>query len=249
MKIYLTPPKNLLLLILLFLFTLSACSSNEETNNSSDQDTDISVQTDANTPQDTSPPEAMLSIKNSDGEHFLCENPYPETILNKYKCVHANTKSPYSCVPMDDDLDGFFRCTSTEESPWTPPCDDFKQFGDNKSGRSCWAPPQDYCKDGCSTAVTWYCKDDASTCCQSGCDCFGCDWVQVSMDDEKPLCQIAGNNTPESTEFCETFFAKLPTNFQSCIQGECDQETITQMANNQACKTNTPNPNLLICDK
>lgn len=194
--------------------------------------------------------EGMISMVLSDGIERFCEYVGPLEDAQKFPCVHTVTREIYICTREEHDEGVLtFHCEAVAEGEtvWTS-CEEYRWAGDGKSGRSCWAPPLDYCRYGCGDVVTWFCKDDASTCCMHGCNCFGCDWIEVSIEDNKPHCQRADENKAQPDNECESFFVKLPAQYQDCIQGNCDESTVTEMAGSADCKNNRPDFNLLICE-
>ncbi len=180
----------------------------------------------------------MRLVQGDDGSEYICEDP---SSYNPGKCVKKGTNEPYLCKIIKDNEKVVYHCIPDKSTePWTPPCEDYKQFGDHKSGLQCWDPPANYCKDGADTMVTWFCKSDGSKCCLSGGDCFRCGWIDMFG------CKVAGESNPTDPSVCEKIKAKLPEPYKSCIEGKCSKQAMDQITNDPECAG--PDPSLIICD-
>lgn len=233
--------KLIFVLMYSILFAIPGCSDSMDQN-------DTNNAGDAGGTGSTPDFESMVRVVLSDGIERHCEYFTSLEGVDQFSCAHSETDEIHLCTREHDFVEADFYCEAAAEgdTTWTP-CEEYHQAGDGKSGRSCWAPPQDYCRNGCGNAMTWFCKDDASACCWHGCDCFGCDWIEVAIEGDSPRCQRAGESTAQSDEECDRFFAKLPAQYQDCIQGNCDDSVMQELADSAACKDNKPNFDLLIC--
>jgi len=127
-----------------------------------------------------------------------------------YECVKEGTDEHYVCKPPVVKGANYY-CAKTDASSWTPPCQDYRVFGDHKSGLNCWDPPENYCKDGCSLMQAWYCKPDASKCCYAHCLCFRCGWIKM-LD-----CVVSGSDEKLDPGVCDNIRASLPEEVRGCM--------------------------------
>jgi hypothetical protein len=147
----------------------------------------------------------------ADQGSLLCE--LIEGSAYGYECVEPASGDQYACKADPDGTGERWYCARVEP-PWVPPCPDFRQKGDGKSGRNCWAPPADYCAGGASAAETWFCLRDGSRCCLSRDTCFKCGWIDVGncLDHE------AGRNLDFA--LCDAIRAKLPPGLARCMDAD-----------------------------
>ena len=115
----------------LFVLILSGCGDKSD-NPGMDAENNSSVQT-----------KFMHLIHGDDGSDYICEDP---SSYNPGKCVKKGTNEPYLCKILKDNNNVIYHCIpDNSPEPWTPPCKDYRQFGDHKSGLQCWDPPENYC--------------------------------------------------------------------------------------------------------
>jgi len=51
-------------------------------------------------------------------------------------------------------------------------------------GEDCWAPPENLCRNGPNTMISWFCNSDGSKCCITrSSDCFHCGWIRCQPDE------------------------------------------------------------------
>ena len=173
-------------------------------------------------------------ITDSDtSNEYICDDetgPY-------YDCVKVGTDEQYSCkiTEFEEGTPDLYICSKKEESstPWSPPCDDYHFFGDHKSGLECWEPPANYCKNGCSTMVFWFCKTDGQKCCFASCDCFRCGWVQM-LD-----CKIAGSNEVLTSVECDALKASLSAELRDCVATSNPGPNCDAIVNDSECQIDT----------
>ncbi len=102
-----------------------------------------------------------------------------EPVVNEdSRCVDEATGDSYQCKTFPGSSQPPFQYCAKLATPWTPPCDDFRQMGDHKGGLDCWAPPANYCAYGSANWRAWYCKADGSKCCYTD-GCFKCGWIEI----------------------------------------------------------------------
>ena len=124
-----------------------------------------------------------------------------------YDCVKDGTTDAYSCV-LEKDTNSptglgtkFIFCNLKKEK-YKPPCDNPLVPGDQKSGRMCWSPPDDYCSLGFGLGGAWFCNQEGTHCCNAyGPWCFLCGWVRMSVTGE--YCVINEENRTLSKSTCK----------------------------------------------
>lgn len=182
----------------------------------------------------------MRTAQTEDGKELVCKYVAPSSSPQAVQCVDKHTGQPYECKMFPDEST-YKNCIPKPQSEtWTPPCENYKQFGDHKSGLQCWEPPENYCKEGANTVVTWFCRQDASKCCLVGGDCFRCGWVDMMS------CLVAGELEVRPPSFCEDIRSKLAEPYKSCIEDQCSNQELEQIRKDPEC--NAPEPSLLICE-
>jgi len=171
---------------------------------------------------------------------------------NVYLCQKNGTTDWYDCK-VSDEGDGtkIYICAPVPPTPPVdapPPCSDFHQMGDGKSGLSCWAPPENYCRYA-GGGVGWVCKADGSKCCPGGSECFPCGWVTISVNlaGTEHTCKVGGDSAEQTEAFCAAFYATIPAKYQKCIENGCFEAERQAYWADPDCVAYRPDPNLLIC--
>ena len=136
------------------------------------------------------------------------------TVEQGMTCVDEATGDAYQCksLPVIGGKEGVetLHCVKQAE-PWTPPCDDFRQMGDGKSGLACWDPPANYCAVTNTMWMAWYCKPDGAKCCYVNALCFRCGWINM-LD-----CRDEGADFDLDRSVCEAIRAKQPPAVAACM--------------------------------
>lgn len=174
----------------------------------------------------------LREFKDKDGNKYTCSQASPDEKC-AYNCIKEGTQEAYSCVlPKDhcDQADTFDWCV-LKEKQYKPPCTDPLVPNDHKSGRQCWNPPQDYCKDGWNTALTWYCSKDGTHCCRAGGgDCFLCGWIEWETPDGKD-CKEMGTSKALSKNDCQALWQKVPASIKECMSGQSNDPQCAKKLN------------------
>jgi len=193
----------------------------------------------------------LREFEDQDGNKYTCtladSQPDPDMPID-YDCVKDGTTDAYNCV-LEKDINsptGFgtkFRSCKLKKDPYKPPCENPLKPGDHKSGRQCWNPPTDYCKDGWSLdgGAGWYCTQGGTHCCRLGRrGCFLCDggWVDVEAAGliGPPNCFIDEENKQLSESECEAIVDKLPQKTKDCMKGIINPTCIEDINKDPVCQ-------------